>query len=36
MKDTNDWRAELEEVLEIELRQVQQRVLDTTTRSFMF
>ena len=29
-------RAELDEVLEIELRQVQKRVLDSTTRPFMF
>jgi ATP-dependent Clp protease ATP-binding subunit ClpA len=29
-------RAELEEVLEIELRQVQKRVLDSTTRPFLF
>jgi ATP-dependent Clp protease ATP-binding subunit ClpA len=29
-------RAELDEVLEIELRQVQQRVLDSTTRPFLF
>jgi ATP-dependent Clp protease ATP-binding subunit ClpB len=29
-------RAELDEVLEIELRQVQKRVLDSTTRSFLF
>jgi ATP-dependent Clp protease ATP-binding subunit ClpB len=29
-------RAELEEVLEIELRQVQQRVLNATTRPFLF
>src|SRR5260370_22431165 len=29
-------RAELEEVLEIELRQVQKRVLDATTRPFFF
>jgi ATP-dependent Clp protease ATP-binding subunit ClpB len=29
-------RAELEEVLEIELRQVQKRVLDSTTRPFFF
>ena len=29
-------RAELEEVLEIELRQVQKRVLDFTTRPFFF
>jgi ATP-dependent Clp protease ATP-binding subunit ClpB len=29
-------RAELEEVLEIELRQVQRRVLDSTTRPFFF
>jgi ATP-dependent Clp protease ATP-binding subunit ClpB len=28
--------AELDEVLEIELRQVQQRVLDSTTRPFLF
>ena len=29
-------RAELDEVLEIELRQVQKRVLDSTTRPFLF
>jgi ATP-dependent Clp protease ATP-binding subunit ClpB len=29
-------RAELDEVLEIELRQVQKRVLDSTTRPFFF
>ena len=29
-------RAELDEVLEIELRKVQQRVLDSTTRPFLF
>jgi ATP-dependent Clp protease ATP-binding subunit ClpB len=29
-------RAELDEVLEIELRQVQKRVLDSTTRHFLF
>ena len=29
-------RSELEEVLEIELRQVQKRVLDSTTRPFFF
>jgi ATP-dependent Clp protease ATP-binding subunit ClpA len=29
-------RGELEEVLEIELRQVQKRVLDSTTRPFLF
>ena len=29
-------RAELEEVLEIELRQVQKRALDSTTRPFFF